>query len=89
MPVNEPLGVFSQIVVGVECPVEDLAGHVRGHVSGPAFGRVESDHAERIAVLAGEKIADNGLAIGLGGVGLIVGDAELAVVVQDQVTVTS
>jgi hypothetical protein len=30
-------------------------------------------------------MANDGIAIGLGGVGLIVGDAELAVVVQDQV----
>jgi hypothetical protein len=31
------------------------------------------------------KIADDGLAIGLRGVGLVIGDAELAVVVEDQV----
>jgi hypothetical protein len=85
VPVDEPLGVLREIVVGVECPIEHLAGDVFGHVSGPALGRVESDHAERVAVLTGEKIADDGLAIGLGGVSLIVGDAELAVVVQDQV----
>ena len=77
--------VLGKIVVSVECPVEHLAGDVLRHVSGPALGRVEGDHAESIAVLAGEKIADDGFAIGLGGVGLIVGDAELAVVVQDQV----
>jgi hypothetical protein len=85
MPVDEPLGVLGKIVVGVECPLEHLAGDVLGHVSGPALGRVESDHAESIAVMAGEKIADDGLAIGLGGVGLVIGDAKLPVVVQDQV----
>jgi hypothetical protein len=70
-----PLGVLGKIVVSV-------AGDVLGDVSGPALGRFESDHAESIAVLAGEKIADDGLPIGLGGVGLIVGEAELAVVVR-------
>jgi hypothetical protein len=85
MPIDEPLGIVREIVVGVEGPLEHLAGDVLGHVPGPSLGRVESDHAERIAVLAGEKIANDGLAIGLGGVSLIVGDAELSVVVQNQV----
>jgi hypothetical protein len=35
--------------------------------------------------LAGQKIADDRFAIGPGGVGLVIGDAELAMVVQDQV----
>ena len=82
VPVDEPLGVLRESVVGIEYPFERLAGDVLGHVSGPALDRVEGDHAESIAVLAGEKIADDGLAIGLGGVGLVIGDAKLPVVVQ-------
>ena len=73
VPVDEPLGVLGKIVVGVECPVEHLAGDVLGHVSGPALGRVEGDHAERVRILAAQKIADDGLAIGLGGVVSIIG----------------
>jgi hypothetical protein len=47
VPVDEPLGVLGKIVVSV-------AGDVLGDVSVPALGRFESDHAESIAVLAGE-----------------------------------
>jgi hypothetical protein len=77
--VDEPLGVVGKIVVGVECPVEHLAGDVLGHVTGPALGRVESDRPKRVRILPAQEIADDGFAIGLGGVGLVVGDAELAV----------
>jgi hypothetical protein len=40
-----------------------------------ALGRVEGDHAQSIAVLTGEKIADDGLSIGLGRIGLDIGQA--------------
>jgi hypothetical protein len=85
MPVDEPLGVLREIDIRVECPLEHLPRDVLGYVPRPALGGVEGEHSERVSVLAGEKIADDGLAIGLGGVGFVIGDAKLPVVVQDQV----
>jgi hypothetical protein len=52
---------------------------VLGHISGPALGGIEGDNAETVAVLARQKIANNGLAIGLGGIGLVVSNAVLPV----------
>jgi hypothetical protein len=43
---------------------------------------LSGDDAESVAVLAGQEIADDGFAIGLGGIGLVIGDAELTMVVQ-------
>jgi hypothetical protein len=51
MPVDEPLGILWKILISVECPVKHLAGDVLRHVSGPALGRVEGDHAEGVRIL--------------------------------------
>jgi hypothetical protein len=83
MPVNEALGILAQIFICIEGSLQDLRGDVRGHVPGPALRGIEGDDAESVAVLAGQEIADDGLAIGLGGIGLVIGDAELTMVVQD------
>ncbi|XIA63288.1 hypothetical protein ACFIOY_29485 [Bradyrhizobium sp. TZ2] len=40
-----------------------LRGDVYRYVLGPAFGGIESDDADRVAVLAGEKVLDNGLQV--------------------------
>jgi hypothetical protein len=85
MPIDEPLGVLAEIVVGVEGPLQHLARDVLRHVARPALGGVEGDHAKRVRILATQEIADDRLAIGLGGVGLVIGEAVPAVVVQDQV----
>jgi hypothetical protein len=66
VPVDEPLGVFSQIVVGVEGSFDHLARDVFGDVARPALGGVEGDDAESVRILAGQEIADDRLAIGLG-----------------------
>jgi hypothetical protein len=58
---------------------QDLQRDVLGHVPGPALGGIEGDNAETVAVLARQKIANNGLAIGLGGIGLVVSNAVLPV----------
>jgi hypothetical protein len=68
---------------------QDLQCDVLRHVPGPAFRGIEGDDAESVAVLAGQKIADDGFAVGLGGIGLVKGDAELTMVVQDRYKVTS
>jgi hypothetical protein len=65
--VDEPLGALEEIVVGIEGSFEHLAGDVFRNVAGPAFRSVEGDHPERVRILPAEKIADDGLAIGLGG----------------------
>ena len=70
-------GVLAEIVVGVEGPFKHLARDVLGHVPRPALRGIERDDAESVAVLSGQEIADDGLAIGLGGIGLVMGDAEL------------
>ena len=67
--VDEPLGVLSQIIVRVERSFRHLARDVLGDVPGPTLGHVEGDHAERVRILAGQEIADDRFAIGLGGVG--------------------
>jgi hypothetical protein len=82
VPVDEPLGVLSQNVVRVERLLEQLARDVLGHVARPALGGVEGDHANRVRILATQEIADGRLAISLGGVGLVVGEAVLPVVIQ-------
>jgi hypothetical protein len=53
-----------------------LVAPLRGAVGGAG---------ESVAVLAGQEIADDGFAVGLGGIGLVKGDAEPTMVVQDQV----
>jgi ATP dependent DNA ligase domain len=85
VPVDEPLGIFSQIVVRVERPLQHLPRDVLGYVPGPPLYGVEGDHAERVRILAAQEIADDRFAIGLGGVGFDIGDAELAMVVEDQI----
>jgi hypothetical protein len=60
---NEGLGYCQPKTELVECPVEHLAGDVLGCVPGPALGRVEGDHAERVRILPAQKIADDGFAI--------------------------
>ena len=89
MPINEALGVLARIVVRIKGSLQDLKGDVLRHVPGPALRGIEGDDAESVAVLAGQEIADDRFAIGLGGVGLVIGDAELTMVVQDRYKVTS
>jgi hypothetical protein len=56
------------IVLNVTSP--HLVGHVGGHIPAPAFNGIEGDDANRLAVLAREQIADQGLAIGRIRIGL-------------------
>jgi hypothetical protein len=63
----------------------NLARDVLGHVAGPALGGVKGDHAKRIRILAAQEIADDRFAISLGGISLVIGEAVLPVVVQNQV----
>jgi hypothetical protein len=63
----------------IDCPFEHLARDVLRNVSGPALRGVEGDHPERLAVLAGKKIADDGLAIGFGWRRLDIGQARFVV----------
>ena len=85
MPVNESLGILAQIFVCFNRSLQDLACDVLGHVPGPSFGGIEGDDPDGIVVLTREKVADDGFAIGLGGVSLDVGRAELPIVFQHQV----
>jgi hypothetical protein len=63
-----------------------ISSAMSSDISGPAFGGIEGDNAESFAVLAGQKIAENGLAIGLGGIGLaVISNAVLPLVVQNQI----
>jgi hypothetical protein len=63
-----------------------ISSAMSSDISGPALGGIEGDNAESFPVLAGQKIAENGLAIGLGGIGLVViSNAALPVVVQNQI----
>jgi hypothetical protein len=70
VPINEPLGVLSQIVVRVEGAFEHLARDVLGDVPGPTLGGVKGDHAKRARILPAQEIADHRLPIGLGNIGL-------------------
>jgi hypothetical protein len=53
--------------------------------SSPKSSSAEGDDPDGIVVLTREKVADDGFAIGLGGVSLDVGRAELPIVFQHQV----
>jgi hypothetical protein len=61
-----------------------LARDVLRHVARPALG-VEGDHAKRVRILATQEIADDRFGISLGGVGLVIGDAVVPVLIQDPV----
>jgi hypothetical protein len=85
-------GVGGRFLLGVTCrSMNRLVSSERLSSASPAMSS-ETSRDQPSAVLKAttrraslywlEKIADDGLPIGLGGVGLIVGDAELAVVVR-------
>jgi hypothetical protein len=86
VPINEAFGVLAQIVVRIKGSLQDLQYDVFRHVPGPALRGIEGDDAESVAVLAGQEIADDGFTIGLGGIGLVISDAVLAVVILYQVS---
>jgi hypothetical protein len=52
----------------------DLMRDILRHISRPLFGGVECDDANRVAVLAGHQIADEGFEVGLINVSKIVDD---------------
>jgi hypothetical protein len=83
--VDEPFRVLGEIVVGIESALQHLVCDILRHVARPAFGGVESDDAESVAVLPGNETADDRLAVRFGDVRLDVGFAELSEVVDDQV----
>src|ERR1700726_2055134 len=59
---------------------------LRGILS-PMFGGVECDHANRVAVLAGHQIADDGFEVGLIDIGLWKCDAQVSVIVDDEIKI--
>jgi hypothetical protein len=77
VPLDEALRIVGKTVVTVECPFQQFARNVLRNVARPSLGGVEGDYPDSVSVLTGEKIADDAFAIGLGGVGLDVGRAEL------------
>jgi hypothetical protein len=70
VPVDEPLGPFGECRVGIEGSIEHLVGDVLGHVTRPTFGDVEGNHPKGVYILSGDEVSDDGVAIGLGNVGL-------------------
>jgi len=83
--VDEPFRVLREVLVGIESALYYLVGDVLRHIARPALGGVEGDDAESVAVLPGDEVADDRLAVSLGDVCLNLGFAQLAEVVDDQV----
>jgi hypothetical protein len=68
-------------------PSPHLVGHIGGHIPAPAFNGIEGDDANRLAVLAREQIADQGLAVSGVLVGLAPRAPDPAKVIQHEVTI--
>jgi hypothetical protein len=68
VPIDEALRVLGEIVVGIESAFQHLVRDVLRHVPRPALGGIEGDDAEGVAVLPGDEIADNRLAVRFGDV---------------------
>jgi hypothetical protein len=62
----------------------DLLGDVLGDVAQPALKRVEAEHPDRAFVLTREQLLDDGLQIGMLGVGFAPDAAEPAEIVHHQ-----
>src|SRR5450432_1166250 len=64
---------------------QNLPRDVLRGILGPMFGGVECDHADRVAVLAGHQIADDGFEIGFADIGFRECRAEVSVIVDDEI----
>jgi hypothetical protein len=66
---------------------QNLPRDVLRGILGPMFGGVECDHADRVAVLAGHQIADDGFEIGFADIGFRECRAEVSVIVDDEIKI--
>src|SRR5450432_142062 len=64
---------------------QNLPRDVLRGILGPMFGGVECDHADRVAVLAGHQIADDGFEIGFADIGFRECRASFSVIVDDEI----
>ena len=64
-----------------------LLGDVGGNVLRPFFGGIEADHANRVFILAGQQVENDGLELGRAVVGFAPDPAEPAEVVYHQADV--
>src|SRR5450631_1273004 len=70
----------------IETPHNFPRDTLRGILS-PMFGGVERDDSNRVAVLAGHQIADDGFEIGFADIGFRECRAEVSVIVDDEIKI--
>jgi hypothetical protein len=63
MPLDKTFQIIWNVFLLAVTAVLQFAGHILGHIAGPALSGIEADDPNRIGILAPEQVSDDGLKV--------------------------